>query len=245
MFEIDPEYRPQDRIICSLFLVPLGLSIAGAASHNQTLSTVGGILGAAQGIAGGVAGATSAGTTAAEAGSTAAESGSAAGSTAGAAGSTAAAGSAATTAAESSPSLLSTSNLFKYGITGAQSVSGAIEKLMAAGRSEAEARALVQQGKYVERQQINKDLATVDQQKAIGAASNVVTTSGTPLSVFADSIRTLEMNAANARRTGTLQANARRAEAQQYYEGIPGAVLSPLAQNQTLLSQIMGRRGNA
>lgn len=126
-------------------------------------------------------------------------------------------------------------------LSGVQAVTNVVSKITEGKQASAEADAISAQARRSEYQQINRDSKTLAQQRNVGAASGLVTTSDTPLSVFADSVRELEMNAANVRRGGEIQASQRRAEATQAYQGIPGAAINPLLTNKSLLSQMMGR----
>src|ERR1043166_6213583 len=127
-------------------------------------------------------------------------------------------------------------------LSGASLASGIAGKVSAGNQAAAQAKVLEQQAKAAEQRQIQRDQALLSRQHAVGAASALSASSGSPLAANIDTARDLEINAASARRTGDLQAWSRRMEAQGYSSQIPGLVADDLLKlRPTVLSSFMSR----
>jgi hypothetical protein len=126
--------------------------------------------------------------------------------------------------------------------TGMQLFSGIGGKMQQAQSASAEARALEQQAKINEQRQIQRGQSIIAKEHANAAASGLAASSGSPLATTIDSTRDLMMNAADARRSGELQAYSRRLQAQGDYVQIPGILADDLLKlRPTVLSSFMSR----
>ncbi len=127
---------------------------------------------------------------------------------------------------------------------GSQLATGILGKTQAAAQSSAQADMLRQQAKFAEQRQIQRDLALLSREHAAAAASGLSASSGSPLASGMDTTRDLEMNAANTRRTGEMQAWSPRMQAGNYYRQIPGILDDAFASKagQSVLGYLIDQR---
>ncbi len=126
-------------------------------------------------------------------------------------------------------------------LTGIQLLSGIQSKLFASSQAKQEAKLIEGQARHAEQQQIAQDSSTVAKGRVIAGASGVNIASGSPLTQMLDNITQLELNAANVRFAGRLQAFQRKQEAAAFKSQIPGVVFDVLGGKsaQSFLSQLL------
>lgn len=115
--------------------------------------------------------------------------------------------------------------------------------------SEREAQTIRETGEFEERQFRRKAGLLLGKQAAIGAASGLDITAGSPLFMELDNIRQVELEALNVRRTGQLGSSAKEFEArlsrfqgQRIQSSKPGIIFGGLAQGGSVLSQFLARK---
>jgi len=107
----------------------------------------------------------------------------------------------------------------------------------------AEAKSIKYQSQFEERQARRQSQMAIGKQVAMGAASGVDITSGSPLFMELDSVRQGELEALNIRNQGRNAANARKFGAKMETRKIPGQILGGVANlaGASMLSQWVGR----
>lgn len=115
--------------------------------------------------------------------------------------------------------------------------------------AENEAQTIRETADFEERQLRRRTGLLLGKQAAIGAASGLDITSGSPLFMELDNVRQAELEALNVRRTGQLGASAKEYEArlarfqgQRAKASIPGIIFGGLAQGGSVLSQFVTRK---
>lgn len=112
--------------------------------------------------------------------------------------------------------------------------------------AEAEATSIREAAAFEETQSRRRSAQLMAKGLAIGAASGVDISSGSPLLLELDNARQAELEALNIRRTGEVAARGREFEARLARRAIPGLVFGGLAQSGSVLSSwLTPRRSGA
>ena len=115
-------------------------------------------------------------------------------------------------------------------------ISGITQANAQAKAAKAEARSIADQAAFDEQQYRRKASIAIGKQNAMGAASGLDITSGSPLFMELDNIRQAELDALNIRHQGALDVASKRFEARMAKAQIPGILLGGAAKGGSLLS---------
>lgn len=117
-----------------------------------------------------------------------------------------------------------------------QMLSGIQQASGQAKAAKAEAKSIEAQTAFQEQQSRRQSRMAIGKMVAIGAASGVDITSGSPLFMELDSVRQAELDALNIRHQGALGAASKRFEARMAKARIPGIILGGVANTAGMLS---------
>ena len=101
--------------------------------------------------------------------------------------------------------------------------------LQQASAAKAEAKSREQQAAFQEEQSRRQSQMLIGKQIAMGAASGVDVTSGSPLFMELDSVRQGELEAQNIRHQGALAVSSKKYEASMAMSRIPGTIVGGVA----------------
>lgn len=104
----------------------------------------------------------------------------------------------------------------------------------------AEARSMRESAAFEEAQFRKRAAQLLAKQRAIGAASGVDISSGSPLTMMLDSAREAELEALSIRRSGEIGAEGKKFESRLARRRIPGQAFAGVAKTGSILSQWLG-----
>lgn len=123
-----------------------------------------------------------------------------------------------------------------------QTLSGIQQANAQAKAANAEARSIADQAAFDEQQYRRKASIAIGKENAMGAASGLDITSGSPLFMELDNIRQAELDALNIRHQGQLGVASKQFQARMAKAQIPGIIMGGMAKSGSTLSSWWGSR---
>lgn len=116
-----------------------------------------------------------------------------------------------------------------------ETVSGVMGSLSQSKAAKAEAESIRESAKFEERQFKKRAAEVLSKQRAIGAASGVDISSGSPLAIMLDTAREAALESLSIRRSGKIRSESKLFEGRLAKAQIPGQIFGGLAKGGSIL----------